>query len=100
MSATTGHSEPMVNEHIRILADHESSIRSAHKRLDGNEKRFDCLDDKVDKLERSDERNAANIGNLCNRIDGLITTIKWAMGIVGGSAIGFALWMLQQALSK
>ena len=103
MSATTSagsHDNAMVNEHIKALAELDSSGRSAHKRIDGAERRLDSLDCKVDKLERSDERNATNIGNLCARIDGLITTIKWAMGIIGASALGFAIWMLQQMLSK
>jgi hypothetical protein len=63
------------------LAEIDASTKSAHYRIDGLEERFDKAGAKLDKLSCSDSTNTQAIKELCNKIDGLVNTIKWFIGL-------------------
>lgn len=52
-------------------------------------------DERIDLLERSEARSEVRMSNLCERIDSLISAIKWSMGMLVTSLIGFVIWYIQ-----
>ena len=50
-----------------------------HNRIDARLKEHD---DKLEALTKSNERHSEAIQNLCDKIENLVTTIKWLIGLV------------------
>jgi len=98
MSVEINHGN-LVTQHIGDIAELKSSTKQAHHRLDEHEDRFSKIEPRISELEKCQARATENITNLCNRIDGLITTIRWSVGILGASAVGLFVWLLQQKMT-
>lgn len=77
-------------EQVERLIKVEESVKSAHKRIDEGEARQDKTDEKVDMLCSSNATNTGAIKNLCEKIDGLISTIKWFIGLAITLILGIA----------
>lgn len=77
--------------------------KEKHKRVDemlnDHELRLNTQDDRIDKLEIKTEqyqsKTEVQIGNLCEQIKSLISTIKWFMGILITTGIAFLIWYIQ-----
>ncbi len=65
------------------------------KQLETHEKRLNNHGDRLDKLEQYQSRSEVQIGNLCEQIKSLISTIKWSMGLLITTLLGFIIWYIQ-----
>jgi len=65
------------------------------KQLEAHEKRLNNHGDRIDKLEQYQSRSEVQINNLCEQIKSLVSTIKWSMGLLITSLIGFFIWYIQ-----
>ncbi|MCT4508261.1 MAG: hemolysin XhlA family protein [Tepidibacter sp.] len=52
----------------------------------------------IDSLREDSREYKVQIKNLCKQIESLTTTIKWAMGLFGGSFVGFFFYAVQKLL--
>lgn len=68
-------------ENTERIAKVEESVKTAHRRIDDAEERLDKDEEKIDGLCTANSANVQSIQNLCDKIDGLISTIKWFIGI-------------------
>lgn len=73
--------------------------KTKHLRVDERLNSHDAIllthDQRIDLLERSEIRSDVRTTNLCERIDSLISVIKWSMGLVITTLIGFVIWYIQ-----
>ena len=53
---------------------------------------------KIDTLTKSDAENGVSIKNLCEQLKDLVTTIKWLIGMLLTSMIGFFIWAVQKGM--
>ncbi len=78
----------------------EDICKEKHKRiderLDVHDTRLNNHSERIDKLEQYQSRTETQIANLCEQIKSLVTTIRWFMGLIVGSGIGFFIWYVQQ----
>jgi|GEM_PF-5899799 len=65
-----------------MIKEVESDAKSAHRRLDEHHIKLEKHSTQLDLLIANDSKNSTNIHNLIMRIDGLINTIKWMIGIL------------------
>lgn len=74
--------------------------KATHKRVD--ERLFDVenqTDDNTKRigiLEQYRSSSEVQITNLCDQIKSLVHTIKWSMGLMLTSLLGFVIWYIQQ----
>lgn len=68
--------------------------------LDVHEKRINNHADRIDKLEQQQCEFKVQIQNLVKSIEGLTTSIKWALGLFAGSFVGFFFYAVQNHLFK
>lgn len=68
--------------------------------IDVHEKRINNHSERIDKLEQSDVKRDIQIENLCKSIEGLTTSIEWALGLFAGSFVGFFFYAIQNHLFK
>lgn len=68
--------------------------------LNLHEKRINNHSERIDKLEQNDVKRDIQIENLCKSIEGLTTSIKWALGLFAGSFVGFFFYAIQNHLFK
>ncbi len=99
VAGTAGH-DGLVNEHIKTLAELESSTSSAHKRIDDHERRIQSVEACVSANARDTAVNTQSITNLCQKLDSLVTTLRWGIGILAVSALGLFVWLIQQQFLK
>ena len=75
-----------------------------HKRIDEklntHEKRLAKHSDRLDKLEQYQSRTEAIIKNLCEKIDSLVTTMRWFIGLLVGAFVTFFFYVVQRGLIK
>ena len=69
-------------------------------KINEHDKKILELDKRMDKNDRESAEFKIQIKNLCNTIQGLTTTIKWVMGLLTGSFIGFFFYAAQKGLLK
>ena len=78
----------------------EDICKEKHKRiderLDVHDTRLNNHSERIDKLEQYQSKTEAQIANLCEQIKNLVTTMRWFMGLIVGSGIGFFIWYVQQ----
>jgi hypothetical protein len=77
-------------EQVERLVKVEESVKSAHIRVSEAETRLDKGEEKIDLLCTSNATNTTAIGHLCQKIDGLIGTIKWFIGLAVTLILGIA----------
>lgn len=78
--------------------------KEKHKRVDemlnSHELRLNTQDDRIDKLEVKTEqyqsKTEVQIANLCEQIKSLVSTLKWFMGFMIMTGLGFIIWYIQQ----
>lgn len=68
--------------------------------IEMHEKRLNDHSPRIDKLEQSDAKRDIQLDNLCKSIEGLTTSIKWALGLFAGSFVGFFFYAIQNHLFK
>lgn len=68
--------------------------------IEMHEKRLNDHSPRIDKLEQSDAKRDIQLDNLCKSIEGLTTSIKWALGLFAGSFVGFFFYAIQSHLFK
>ena len=64
-------------------------------RVDTLEKRINSYSERLDKTERDGVKRDIQIENICKNIEGLINTLKWAMGFVLTGTVGFFFYLIQ-----
>lgn len=78
----------------------EDICKEKHKRiderLDVHDTRINNHSERIDKLEQYQSKTETQIANLCEQIKNLVTTMRWFMGLIVGSGIGFFIWYIQQ----
>lgn len=78
--------------------------KEKHKRLDEkittHENRLNNHSSRIDKLEQNDTANAVRINNLCEQISSLVTTMRWFIGLLVASFVGFFFIAAQKGLIK
>ena len=82
----------------------ESLCKERHKRVDEkievHERRLNDHSGRLDKLEQYQSRTETKIENLCEQIQGLVTTMRWFIGLLVGSFVGFFFYAVQSGLFK
>lgn len=70
-----------------------------HKRIDERlevqDKRINNHSERLDRLEQYQSKSEEQIKNLCKQIESLVSTIKWSMGLLITTLIGFIIWYIQ-----
>lgn len=66
------------------------------ERLDVHDTRINNHSERIDKLERYQSKTETQIVNLCEQIKSLVTTMRWFIGLIVGSMVGFFIWYVQQ----
>ena len=70
-----------------------------HERVDeiieNHNSRLGDHDKRIDLLEQFQSRSEVQIMNLCKEIESLVTTIKWSMGVLITTLLGFVIWYIQ-----
>lgn len=73
----------------------EAKHKRVDERLDVQDNRLNNHGDRIDMLERYQSRSEVQIKNLCEQIKSLVTTIKWSMGLLITTLVGFIIWYIQ-----
>lgn len=71
----------------------EIKIKEHTETLKEHDKRFD-------KIEQDGREFKIEIKNLCKDIKGLTTTMRWFMGLLVGSFVGFFFYVVQHNIFK
>lgn len=70
-----------------------------HKRIDERlevqDRRINNHSERLDRLEQYQSKSEEQIKNLCKQIESLVSTIKWSMGLLITTLIGFIIWYIQ-----
>lgn len=78
----------------------KSICEEKHRRIDEkfevHERRLNNHSERIDKLEQYQSRTETQIVSLCEQIKNLVTTMRWFMGLIVGSGVGFFIWYIQQ----
>ena len=54
----------------------------------------------IDELNRSDASHSVNICNLCDKLNDLVIQIRWLIGLLLTSMLGFFVYAVQQSIAK
>lgn len=77
----------------------ENLCQERHKRIDEkfatHEKRINNHSERIDKLEQHQSRTEAKIEYLCEQIKSLVATMKWFIGLLIATLVGFFIWYIQ-----
>lgn len=65
-----------------------------------HEKRINNHSERIDKLEQEGVALKAEIKNLCENLKQLTSVMKWFIGLLIGSFIGFFFYAVQQGIFK
>ena len=78
--------------------------KEKHKRIDEklntHEQRLNNHGSRIDQLEQYQSRTEAIIKNLCEKIDSLVTTMRWFIGLLVGAFVTFFFYAAQRGLIK
>ncbi|OAA91279.1 hemolysin XhlA family protein [Clostridium ljungdahlii] len=77
---------------IKLCAEKHKQIDET---FDLHERRLNDHADRLKKLEGRGERVDEKLEDLCGRLDNLISTLKWGMGILGASFLGLFIYLLE-----
>lgn len=73
-----------------------------HEHVDEKLKEHDVTliehDTRLKKLENRSERIDERLSDLCDRLGGLTKVLMWGAGLIGGSFLGFFVYLLEQQL--
>jgi len=73
----------------------EEQIKHLHKEDERHERRLDNHGNRLDILEQFKSSTEIEIRNLIEQIQSLVTTMRWFMGLMLGTLIGFFIWYIQ-----
>ena len=73
-----------------LLREIEASAKSAHHRIDGVEEKVENQGNRITDLSCTSSANEKVVISLCEKLDGLISMIKWVIGICVPSVIAIA----------
>lgn len=73
----------------------EEKLNHLSEKLDTQVVRINDHSKRIDELEKSDARITTKMEHLIEKIDSLISTIKWAGGIAFTTLVGFFIWYIQ-----
>lgn len=86
------------------MAYSEALCVEKHKAIDDNLKvhdtRLNNHSGRIDTLEQDGRENKVQTANLIKSIDGLVSTIKWFIGLGVPIALAFVGWVVTQYLRK
>ena len=68
--------------------------------LEVHDRRINDHAKRLDELEQGQAEFRIQIQNLCDSIKGLTSALKWALGLFGGSFVGFFFYAIQNHLFK
>ena len=75
-----------------------------HKRTDEkintHEKRLNNHGKRLDQLEQYQSRTEAIIQNLCKKIDDLVATMRWFLGLLVGAFVAFFFYIIQRLVIR
>ena len=78
--------------------------KEKHKRIDEkintHERRLNNHGGRIDQLEQYQSKTETMIKNLCERIDGLVTTMRWFMGLLVGAFVTFFFYIIQRLVVR
>lgn len=78
--------------------------KEKHKRIDEklntHEQRLNNHGSRIDRLEQYQSKTETMIKNLCERIDGLVTTMRWFIGLLVGALVTFFFYVVQRGVFK
>lgn len=78
----------------------EDICKEKHKRIDEriyvHDTRLNNHSERIDKLEQHKSKTETEIKNLIEQIKNLVTTMRWFIGLIVGSMVGFFIWYIQQ----
>ena len=69
-------------------------------KINEHDKKLLELDKRMDKNDRENAEFKIQLKHLCDTIQGLTTTIKWFMGLMIGSFVGFFFYAVQKGIFK
>lgn len=69
-------------------------------KLEEHESRLNKHEEKIVELEKHDKTIDEQIKGLCKELAGLTTTLKWFMGLLVSSFVGFFFFAVQQSVLK
>lgn len=79
----------------------EDLCREKHRRIDEkietHERRINNHSGRIDSLEQDRSRTDQRIISLCEQIRTLVTTIRWGVGLMMTSLLGFFIWYVQRS---
>ena len=74
----------------------EEKHRQIDYRLDVAEKRLDNHSERLDRIELINGRLEERLKSLINQLESLNTTMRWFMGLMIGTLLGFFIWYIQR----
>lgn len=81
----------------KIFDEYKERVK---QRIDTHEIRINNHGDRIDKLERNGVALDEKIKALIDKMDGLITTIRWASGFFIGGIVAFFFYAIQQGVFR
>ena len=78
----------------------DERYRQIDYRLDVTEKRLNDHGERLDRIELSNGRLEERLNNLITQLEQLNKTMKWFIGLLVGSFVGFFFYAVQQGLFK
>ena len=72
----------------------------SNERIDINEKRINNHSERLDRIEQVNSKLEERLNNLVNQLEQLNSTMKWFIGLLGGSFVAFFFYAIQQGLFK
>ena len=78
----------------------EERHKRVDERLDTQDRRLNNHGERIDALEQSRSRTDTRLENLCEKIESLVTTMRWFMGLAVGALISFFFYAIQQNIFK
>jgi len=89
---------------IELITYNAELCAEKHKRTDeqlaAHERRMNNHGERIDQLEQYKSKTEATILHLCEKIDGLVSIMKWFIGLVVGALITFFFYAAQRGLIK
>lgn len=71
-----------------------------NERLNNVDNRLNNHGERIDRLEQKQSEFTVEIKNLCDNLKSLTATMKWFVGLLGGSFVGFFFYAVQQNIFK
>ena len=66
--------------------------------IETHERRINNHSERIDKLENKQAETNVKLDNLCNSINSLTSTMKWLLGVMVTTLIGFFIYAIQSNL--